>query len=186
MDLKSVLNSVAKPETIDSISKATGQDNESVKSIIEAGLPLILGKVEQNVSTKKGEVSLNSALDQHSDGSILDTLSGIFGGSNKNSDGINILGHIFGKSNDKAASSVAKKTGVDTATVIQVLSFIAPLVMAYMAQKRTSGGIKDTVKDTKDADGNPLIDLVGSVLGGGNKKSGGLLDGIIGSIFGKK
>lgn len=186
MDLKSVLKNVAKPESIENISKATGQSNDSVKNIIEAGLPLILGKVEQNVGTKKGELSLNNALEQHSDGSILDTLAGIFGGNNQNSDGISILGHIFGKSNNKAADNVAKKTGVDAATVMQVLSFIAPLVMAYMAQKRTNGGIKDTVKDTKDADGNPLIDLVGSVLGGGNKNSGGLLDSLLGSIFKKK
>ena len=182
MDLKSVLASVAKPETVLKISNATGQSTDTVQQIIESGLPLVLGQTSKNASSKKGANSLNKALDQHSDGSILDTLSGLFGGSGANNDGLSILGHIFGSSNDTAASNVAKKTGVDAATVMQVLSYIAPLVLAYLAQQRAKGG--DVTKST-DNSGNPLIDIIGSVLGG-NNKSGGILGSILGALFGKK
>lgn len=69
---------------------------------------------------------------------------------------------------------------------MKVLSFIAPLVLAYLAQKRaTSGGIKDAVKNTTDDNGNLLTDIVGSVLGN-SSKNGGLLSSIFGALFGKK
>lgn len=183
MDLQSVLSSVAKPETLKNVASATGQSPEKVQEIIEASLPLVLGQVSKNASTKKGSDSLNKALDQHSDGSILDTLSGLFGGDSTNSDGMSILGHIFGSSNDKASNHVAQKTGVDANTVMQVLSYIAPLVLAYLAQHRASGG--DVTKST-DNSGNPLADIVTSVLGGSNNKSGGIVGTILGALFGKK
>ena len=183
MDLKSVLASVAKPETVKNIADKTGQSTDTVQQIIENGLPLVLGQVSQNASTKKGAKSLNNALDQHSDGSILDTLGGLFGGGSSNSDGLSILGNIFGNSNSAASSHVAKKTGVDAGTVMQVLSFIAPLVLAYMAQHRANGG--DVTKST-DNSGNSLIDIVTSVFGNSGGKNGGILSSILGSLFGKR
>ncbi len=185
MNLQSILRAVTKDQTLNNIAQSTGQSPDTVQEIIKTGLPLIVGQMAQNTSTKSGEQSLNKALDQHSDSSVLDTLGGLFGSSDSNNDGLSILGHIFGNNNEKAASNISRKTGVDAATVMNVLSFIAPLVMAYMAQKKTSGGIKDTVQGAKDDNGNPLIDIVGSVLDGSSgKNSGGILGTILGGLFG--
>lgn len=187
MDLKSILASVATPETVQNIADNTGESPSTVKQIVKSGLPLVLGQLGQNTTTESGASSLNSALDQHQ-GGVLEALGGLFGDSKgANNDGLSILGNIFGNSSDDAASHVTKKTGVDTATVMKVLSFIAPLVLAYLAQKRTNGGIKDTVQSTKDDNGDPLIDIVGSILGGGDKSNnGGIIGSILGGLLGKK
>lgn len=95
MDLKSVLKSVAKPETVSNISQETGESEDTVQQIIKMGLPMILGKVGQNVSTNKGEASLNNALDQHSDTSILDTLGGLFGESGSTTTALQFSGRFL-------------------------------------------------------------------------------------------
>ena len=184
MNLKSILASVATPETLQKIADSTGQSPETVQQIVKNGLPLIVGQLDHNTTTSSGNSALNSALDQHS-GGLLETLSGLFGGSSNN-DGLSILGHIFGNSSDTAANHVAQKTGIDANTVMQVLSFIAPLVLAYMASHRSSGGKTTDTQTTTDSSGNSLINIVGSILGGGDKSSGGGIGSILGSLLGKK
>lgn len=186
MDLQSILSAVTKKDTVDNISNATGQSPDVVVQIIENGLPLLLGQVGKNTTTAEGATSLDKALDQHSDGSILDTLSGLFGGGDSNNDGLNILGKIFGDSKETAATHVAEKTGTSPINVAQVLSFVAPLVLAYLAQKRASGSdVAKETQSTTDSSGNPLTDIVGSILGG-NNSSGNVLGSVLGGLFGQK
>ena len=189
MDLQSILSVLTKQGTVDNISKATGESPNAVQQIIENGLPLILGQIGKNTTTTDGASSLNSALDQHSDDSILDTLSGIFGDNDGdgNADGLKILGKVFGGSSETAATHVAEKTGTSSVNVTKILSFVAPLVLAYLAKQRSSGtDVAKSTQETTDSDGNPLIDLVGSVLGGSSSSSGGVLGNILGGLFGKK
>lgn len=61
-----------------------------------------------------------------------------------------------------------------------------PLVLAYLAKQRASGtDVAKSTQETTDNDGNPLIDLVGSVLGGSGG-SAGAIGSILGSVLGKK
>ena len=66
------------------ISQTAGLDPSTTASVIQTALPAILGGLANNAATPDGAESLNNALDQHHDGSLLDNLGGlssmIFGG----------------------------------------------------------------------------------------------------------
>lgn len=56
----------------------------------------------------------------------------------------------------------------------------------YLAKQRAGGtDVAKSTQQTTDTDGNPLIDLVGSVLGGSGG-SAGAIGTILGSVLGKK
>ena len=72
-------------EAVREISNNVGAEPSAVSSAIQAALPAILGSLANNASDPQGAESLNSALEQDHDGSILDNLGGlgsmIFGGA---------------------------------------------------------------------------------------------------------
>ncbi len=62
-----------------------------------------------------------------------------------------------------------QKTGIDSQKIMQVLAFLAPLVMAYLAKKKASdsldkGGLSDILTKQTSSDGTSLIDIVGNVI----------------------
>ena len=69
---------------LDQISQTAGLDLSTTSSIVQNALPAILGGLANNAATPSGAESLNNALEQHHDGSLLDNLGGlgsmIFGG----------------------------------------------------------------------------------------------------------
>jgi uncharacterized BrkB/YihY/UPF0761 family membrane protein len=68
-------------EAIGHISQTTGTDSTAVNSVIQSALPMILGGLANNAATPDGAESLNSALEQHHDGSLLDNLGGFAPGA---------------------------------------------------------------------------------------------------------
>jgi len=152
---------------------------------------------------------LNNALDDsRHDGSILDQLGGLLGGSgdsNLLNDGAGILSHVLGGNQEKVAQNISKTSGVDANSVAQIIKMAAPILMGVLgSQKRKDNvgesGIGDLLgsvlgKNTNhdrslietmldaDGDGSVIDDVAGMVLGG-NKKKGGL-GGLLGGLFGK-
>ncbi len=92
------------------------------------------------------------------------------------------LPHILGQASptvDTATTNkVAKKTGIDTATVIQILIAVAPFVIAYLTTKNTSKS-----SSSKKSSDNPLMDVATSILD--KNKDGSIVDDVLG-MFTKK
>ena len=94
-------------------------------------LPLILGKLGQNTQNDDGASALEKALRDHSTKSYntseeIDT-----------DDGQKILGHIFGnKTTGSLSKEIGQKEGMDTAQVMKILSFIAPLALMYLSKRK--------------------------------------------------
>ena len=157
---------------VQQISQSVGLDQSTTSSIIQNALPTILGGLENNASTPEGAESLNNALDQHHDGSLLDNLGGlesmIFGGDQQaapvpQADGGGILGHIFGNSQGQVAQQVSDQTGASTGQVAHVLMMLAPIVMSYLGRQKQQQGV--------DAGG--LGGLLGGLLGGQSAATAG-------------
>lgn len=189
MDVQSILTDITKGNVSDKIGQATSTDQSTVEQVIQAGLPVILGQMGNNASTEEGAAKLDTAVAKdHTRGSLLDSLSGLFAGGDSNTDGGKILDHVLGDSKSKAADTISKQTGVDPATVIKILTFLAPLVMAYLGKKKTTdnldaGGLSDLLKNQKSADGNPLMDIATAMLD--KNKDGSFLDDVVGGLFKK-
>jgi hypothetical protein len=163
--LQDLLGQEQGEQAVQEISSAVGADPSTVNTAIQTALPMLLNGLANNASTPDGAESLNNALEQHHDGSILDNIGGlagmIFGGGQGNAaspaaDAGGILGHILGSNQGAVAQQVSQQSGLETGQVAQILMFLAPIVMGYLGRQKAQQGI--------DASG--LGGLLGGLLGG--------------------
>ncbi len=169
--LQDLLGQEKGDQAVEQISQNVGADSSVVNTAIQAALPMLLNGLASNASTPQGAESLNTALDQHSDGGILSNLGGlagmIFGGGQQaapaspQADAGGILGHIFGSSQGQVAQDVSNKSGLGIGQVAQIMMFLAPIVMGHLGQQKQEQGI--------GAGG--LGGLIGGLLGGGQAQA---------------
>lgn len=142
-----------------------------------------------NTSTDKGAQQLDATVAKHhTGGSLLESLGGLFAGGDTNSDGSKILDHVLGNKKDTAHTTIAKQVGIDAATVAKILTFLAPLVMAYLGKKKTndnldSGGLSDILSQQTSPSGSPLSQLATAVLD--KNGDGSFVDDLLGGLFKK-
>jgi hypothetical protein len=134
-------------EAVEQISQNVGAEPSAVNSAIQMALPAILGGLANNASNPEGAQSLNNALEQDHDGSILDNLGGlgsmIFGGGNqqqttpsRQTDAGGILGHVFGNNQGQVAQQISNQSGLNSGQVAQILMMLAPIVMGYLSKQK--------------------------------------------------
>jgi hypothetical protein len=168
--LQDLLGQAQGEQAVDQISQQVGAEPSLVNTAIQAALPAILSGLANNASTPQGAESLDNALTNDHDGSLLDNLGGlgglIFGGQQaappRQADGGGILGHILGTDQGPVAQEASQKSGLPIGQVAQILMMLAPIVMAYLGRQKQEQNV--------GADG--LGGLIGGLLGGG--QSGGI------------
>ena len=163
--LEQLLGAQQGNEAVQEISNNVGAEPSAVNSAIGAALPMILGSLANNASTPQGAESLNNALEQDHNGSILDNLGGlgsmIFGGGQqaappREADAGGILGHILGGNQGQVVQEASNRSGLNTGQVAQIIMMLAPIVMGYLGRQKQEQGV--------GADG--LGGLLGGLLGG--------------------
>lgn len=140
MSVLDLLQSQLSGNTMQQISRQLGADPQSTAKAVSGALPLLLGAMANNTSRPQGAQSLLSALDRDHDGSVLDDLAG-FLGSNPQSIGNGILGHVLGDRQDTVASHLGQASGLNAGQVTQLLAMLAPLVMGALGRMRNQGGL---------------------------------------------
>jgi hypothetical protein len=205
-----LLNSDLGKSIISGVSGSTGTDQNKTSSVLTMALPVLMKAMERNAATPEGAQGLMGALSNKHDGSILDNLSGLFGGGvdeNVKTDGDKILGHILGQKKQGVEQVIGQKAGLDASSVDNILKVAAPILMGILGQQAkqnnvsSQGDISNLLggllggNDTKneqsflenildaDGDGSIVDDVAGMVLGASNKKGG--LGGLLGGLFGK-
>ncbi len=206
-----LLNSDLGKQIIGGISQDTNQPEDKTASVVAMAMPILMGAMKRNASTESGAANLMGALDNKHDGSILDNLSGLFQNGvdeDVKQDGAGILGHVLGGSQDNAVQAISQKSGLNTSSVMKILTVAAPIIIGYLGKQKqqknvnTQSGLGDLLgglmgggdKQHKqqsmieslldgNKDGSVIDDIAGMVLGGGNKKGG--LGGLLGGLFGK-
>ena len=134
--LQDLLGADQGTQAVDQISQQVGAEPSIVNTAIQAALPMILSGLANNAASPQGAESLNTALEQDHDGSLLGNLGGlgsmIFGGQQaaappppRQADAGGILGHIFGNSQGQVAQEVSNKSGLS-------LSQVAPILMILL------------------------------------------------------
>ncbi|WP_459209442.1 DUF937 domain-containing protein [Aquimarina rhabdastrellae] len=205
-----LLNSDLGKQVISGISNQTGQSTEKTGNLLNMALPVLMGAMQRNASTPEGANGLLGALSggKHN-GGILDNLGGLFEGGVEESvtnDGAGILGHILGNKQSSVENALSQKSGIDAASVGQILKVAAPIVMGLLGKQAQQNNVSDSsglsnmlggmlgggtgsknqslIESFLDADGDGSIldDVAGMVLNSGNKKSGGL-GGLLGGLF---
>lgn len=159
------------------MAQQLGASPAQTQDAVSAALPLLLAKLGRNASEPQGAMDLFGALQRnHTGGNDLGNLLGsLLGGSSGagggQSDGAAILGHIFGGSQQRAEAGLGQATGLG-ANAGPLLQMLAPIVMSFLAQRISSGGM--------GAGG------LGQVLGQEHarmQQQGGLGGGLLGSLL---
>ncbi len=197
---------------ISGVAGSTGQDASKTGSLLTMAMPLLTQAMAKNASTPEGAQGLMSALSGKHNGSILDNLGGLFSGgvdASVTDDGGKILGHILGGKQNNIENALSQKSGMDAGSVGQILKVAAPLLMGVLGKQTQQQNISSPSALTgllggmlgnnsaqseqsfltslldADGDGSIIDDVAGMVLGGDNKKKGGI-GGLLGGLFGKK
>lgn len=168
ISLQDILGPQQGDEALGQISQQVGAEPSLVNTAIQAALPAILGGLANNASTPEGAQSLDNALANDHDGSLLGNLGSL--GSlildqstptPRAADAGGILGHILGGNQGRVAQQASEQSGLPLGQVAQIIMMLAPLVMSYLGQKKQQENI--------GADG--LGGLIGSILGGGQAQA---------------
>src|SRR5690606_1099782 len=145
-----------------SMAQQLGMDNVETERAVGTALPMLLGALGNNASQPQGAMELFGALQRDhmgqsagqsmGAGNGLGMLGGVLGGllgggqspfgqaPAQASNGASILGHIFGGRRQQAEVGLGQATGVGS-NAGQLLQMLAPIVMAFLAQRVQSGGM---------------------------------------------
>lgn len=184
MDLTNKILESISSDVKQNISDKVGLAPGAVEDIINLGVPVLLGGLGKNATDSQGAAALSETLDQKHDGSLLNSIGNLFANNqNFNQEGQKILGHIFGEQTEDSKNAIGKKTGIDPAVVAQVLSFIAPLVLAQLGKQKKDAnlgqdGLSDLLTQQKAKDGTSIIDIANQFLD--KNGDGQVIDDIIG------
>jgi hypothetical protein len=198
-------------QIISGVAGSTGQDTGKTGSVLTMALPVLMKAMQRNASTPEGAEGLMGALSKKHDGSILDNLGGLFGGGVDESvkqEGAGILGHILGSKQQGVEQVIGQKSGIDAGSVANILKVAAPILMGVLGKQKAQSNVSNSnglgdllggmltgnsadkeqgfLEQILDADGDGSVvdDVAGMLLGGGNKKSGGI-GSLLGGLFGK-
>ena len=185
----SELEDIEKLIPIDQVAAALGVDAATAKTAVSTALPALVGGMQANAQDPGGASSLLSAL-LGKDTSLVD--GGVSLGDVDTDDGAKIVGHIFGSNQDQVVAALGSTGKASSSLLSKLLPILAPIVMAYIANKVTSAASKPAAPTTtttttappaEQASTGGLGDILGSILGGSSGSSGGGLGGL-GSILG--
>lgn len=157
------------------VSQQLGISDTQASGAISAALPVLMGALGNNASQPQGAQALLGALQNNHSGLDLGSVLGSVlggGGGGAASDGAGILGHIFGGNQQKVETGLAQATQLDSGRPSQLLQILAPIVMAFLAQ-RLGGG---------QADAGSLSQALGQEKQQ-VQQQGGLAGGLLGSLL---
>ncbi|HEY6812967.1 MAG TPA: DUF937 domain-containing protein [Propionibacteriaceae bacterium] len=181
---------------MDQLAAQLGVDQTTAEQAARQAIPALLGGMQANSQDPAGAMSLAGALGDHSS-DLID------GGVDLNqvdaNDGEKIVGNVFGPNQDQVAQTLGGNLGGQAGGLIkQLLPILAPIVLAYlskrlMGQRQGGGGQDDPLGSITGGgatgSGNPLNDLLSSMLGGsgapgGGQSSGGSILDMLGGLLG--
>ena len=146
------------------ISTQLGADPQTVARAAQVALPALLAGLARNASRPDGAASLDRALDEDHDGSVLDggvqrALSDpqAFGGAG-------ILEHVLGRKRGAVEQGISKSSGLDMSKVGPLLVMLAPLVMGALGRAKRTENVNAGGLD------GMLGGILGQVLGGAGPK----------------
>lgn len=172
-------------QAIDEISRKIGADPGTTGNAVDAALPLLLAALARNATAGGQAQSIDTAVSQDHDGSVLDDIPGFLNRA-ESGPGAGILRHVLGGRQQTVQTGLGQATGLDAQKAGQLLTMLAPLVMGALGRaKREKGldtgsllsGEQDRLQETapgvmgtlsrfldQDNDGS-VLDDVGGMLG---------------------
>jgi hypothetical protein len=135
MSLLQMLQQQLGGQTVNQISQKIGADPGTTGNAIDAALPLLLSAVARNASNSDQAHSLDQAVSQDHDGSVLDDVPGYLNQA-QSGPGAGILRHVLGGKQQTVQNGLSQATGLDAGKAGQLLMMLAPLVMGALGKAK--------------------------------------------------
>ena len=135
MSLLELLQQQLGGQAVNNISQKLGVDRGTTGNAIDAALPLLLSAVARNASNPDQAQSLERAVSQDHDGSILNDVPGFINRA-ESGPGAGILGHVLGDRQQTVQNGLSRATGLDAGKTAQLLMMLAPLVMGALGRAK--------------------------------------------------
>ena len=185
MDINALLSTILSNESVAGVAAQAGVKEQDVKNVLGSALPMLLHGANAQSADANCAESFAGALAQHAQRdttNITDFLRNV-----DVKDGAKIISHLLGSAEQNQTAEVARKAGISTASTGNILASVAPLLMSLLGKQTASE--KDSglgVSGLMGAllKGGDMTDLIGSLLGGSNKKKSGL--GLLMGLLGKR
>lgn len=126
--------------TLSTLGTLTGGDAVSTKKGLEGGVPLLLGALGKKAALPGGAAALFNLIKGDS-GGVLDDVGGFLGQGDTNGIGGQLIGGLLGKRRNAVELGLAKHAGLPAGGIAKLLPMLAPLVLGFLAKKRTNGGL---------------------------------------------
>lgn len=194
--------------TLSQMSRQLGADEASTAQAVSMALPMLIGGLAREAESPTGAQSLDRALAEDHDGSLLDNVSALFGLATTGAadiavpralNGAGILEHIFGRKQEPVKQGIGRATGLNAQQVGRLLMMLAPLVMAYLGRrKRETGATANDIGATLQQERQEverrapgLGGILGQIFGAGGEDRPGIADdlarmapNVLGKMFG--
>lgn len=136
------------PNEIQQISQQLGVDTATAERAVQSALPSLVAGMSGHAQEPSGSSSIESLLGSH--GGVLGNLGSLLGAAAPGDNGI--LGSILGRHQDTVNQDVQQTGGLDSLKTRQLLTILAPIVLAALARHRaqspqTPGNLNDVLKE---------------------------------------
>jgi hypothetical protein len=204
------LTSQIQGNTLSQMSRQLGADEASTAQAISMALPMLIGGLAREAETLDGAQSLDRALEEDHDGSLLDNVNALFGPATSGAadiavpralNGAGILEHVLGRRREPVQQGIGRATGLNNQQVGRLLMMLAPLVMAYLGRrKRQTGANANDIGADLQAERREVErrapnfgSILAQIFGGGGQDRPGIADDIarmapnvLGKMFGDR
>lgn len=162
MDLMSLLQGQLNDNTLSQLSQQAGiEDKNKTKEAANQVFSALIGAMSKNAAKEEGAEALNKALERDHDGSILDNISGLFGGANnqpnnplptspfpvdnnnannnlsqRSANGMGILKHVLGGNQGGMVNNLSQMLGMNQASTLTLMASLAPMVMGSLGKAK--------------------------------------------------
>lgn len=181
-------------QAVDQISRKIGADPGTTGNAIDAALPLLLAALARNATAGGQAQSIDTAITQDHDGSVLDDVPGFLNQA-ESGPGAGILRHVLGARQQTVQTGLGQATGLDPQKVGQLLTMLAPLVMGALGRaKREQGLDTNSLSTLLSGEQDRLQETAPGVMGTLSRfldrnNDGSVIDdvgGMLGRAFGKR
>lgn len=156
---------------LNDIMSQFGLNEEQARQAVGSLLPGVTDGIQRQAQAKNS--SILDQLAQAQQQRYLDDDNARIYDQGAVDEGNSILGQIFGSKevSREVAGQAAQQSGLDTSLLKKLLPMVASMAMGAVAKQAGSQGVQNSQSG--------LIDLVGSMMGGGQRNSGFGLDDIM-------
>lgn len=174
-NLMSLLQGTLSDGMIDQLSQQVGGADKQQTAAAASGIVnTLMGALAKNAETTEGARSLDQALEQDHDGSILNDVMGMLSGQQAQDqnarmlNGSGIINHVLGDKQGGAVQMISKLSGLDANKTGSLMTMLAPVVMGALGKTKQEKGLdvagiasllSDTVSAERQNTDNPAIDM---------------------------